>query len=122
MVKIRLKRVGKKNSPFYHIVVADSKKARSGKIIEKIGTYDPLQKPSVVVLDLEKTEEWIKKGAKPTDSAKKMIEIAKGEVKFEKKTKAKYVKEASKAEIVEEEVEAEEAEAETETEETTEEA
>lgn len=94
MVKIRLKRVGKKNRPFYHIVVADSRKARSGKVIEKIGTYNPLVKPSEVVLNLEKTNEWIKKGAKPTDSAKKIIEIAKGEKTFVKKTKNKYVKEA----------------------------
>lgn len=111
MVKIRLKRVGKKNSPFYHIVVADSRKARSGKVIEKIGTYNPLVKPSEVILDLEKTNDWIKKGAKPTDSAKKIIEIAKGEKTFVKKTKSKYVKEKpevkdlEKAEEVEENTE-----------------
>ena len=51
MVKIRLQREGKKKAPFYHIVVADSKCPRDGKIIEKIGTYDPMTEPSTVVLD-----------------------------------------------------------------------
>lgn len=103
MVKIRLKRVGKKNSPFYHIVVADSKRARVGKIIEKVGTYNPLIKPSEIVLDIEKTDEWIKKGAKPTDTAKKIIEIAKGEREFVAKTKNKYKKEETKSEALNEE-------------------
>ena len=51
MVKIRLQREGKKKAPFYHIVVADSKSPRDGKIIEKIGTYDPMTDPATVVLD-----------------------------------------------------------------------
>ena len=49
MVKIRLQRVGAKKAPFYHIVVADSRVARNGKIIEKIGTYDPMTEPATVV-------------------------------------------------------------------------
>lgn len=117
MVKIRLKRVGKKNRPFYHIVVADSKKARSGKIIEKIGTYNPLVKPSEVVLDLEKTDEWIKNGAKPTDSVKKMIEIANGNAKFVEKTKSKYIKAEPEVKDLEEQEVQEEAEEKTENEE-----
>lgn len=108
MVKIRLKRVGKKNSPFYHVVVADSKRASVGKVIEKIGTYNPLKKPSEVILDVEKTEEWIKKGAKPTDTAKKIIEIAKGERKFEPKVKNKYKKEEPAVEVKDENNETEE--------------
>ena len=76
MVKIRLQREGKKKAPFYHIVVADSKSPRDGKIIEKIGTYDPMTKPSTVVLDSEKVAQWIKNGAKPTDTVKKLIENA----------------------------------------------
>lgn len=76
MVKIRLQREGKKKTPFYHIVVADSKCPRDGKIIEKIGTYDPMTEPSTVVLDQEKVAQWIKNGAKPTDTVKALIEKA----------------------------------------------
>ncbi len=76
MVKIRLQREGKKKAPFYHIVVADSKSPRDGKIIEKIGSYDPMTEPSTIVLDSEKVEQWIKNGAKPTDTVKKLIENA----------------------------------------------
>ncbi len=74
MVKIRLQRAGKKKAPFYHIVVADSRSPRDGKIIEQIGTYDPMQEPSVLKLDKEKVEKWIKNGAKPTDTVKRLIE------------------------------------------------
>jgi len=76
MVKIRLQRVGKKKAPFYHIVVADSKSPRDGKIIEKIGTYDPMTKPSTIVLDNEKVATWIKNGAQPTETVKALIEKA----------------------------------------------
>ena len=76
MVKIRLQREGKKNAPFYHIVVADSRSPRDGKIIEQIGTYDPMTEPSTIVLDNAKVEQWIKNGAKPTETVKKLIEKA----------------------------------------------
>ena len=76
MVKIRLQRFGKKKSPFYHIVVADSKSPRDGRIIEQIGTYDPMTEPSTVVVDKEKFEKWIKNGAKPTDTVKALMEKA----------------------------------------------
>ena len=56
MVKIRLQREGKKKAPFYHIVVADSRSPRDGKIIEQIGTYDPMTEPSTIVLDNAKVE------------------------------------------------------------------
>ena len=74
MVKIRLQRFGKKKAPFYHIVVADSRSPRDGKIIEKIGTYDPMTDPATIVLDNEKVQRWIKNGAKPTDTVKALIE------------------------------------------------
>ncbi len=77
MVKIRLKRVGAKKAPFYHIVVADSRSPRDGKIIEQLGTYNPMTEPSEIVLDKEKVEKWIKNGAKPTDTVKALIEKAK---------------------------------------------
>ncbi len=76
MVKIRLQRAGKKKAPFYHIVVADSKSPRDGKIIEQLGTYDPMTNPETIVLDKEKVEKWIKNGAKPTDTVKALIEKA----------------------------------------------
>lgn len=74
MVKIRLQREGKKKAPFYHIVVADSRSPRDGKIIEKLGTYDPMTNPSTIVLDKEKVEKWMKNGAKPTETVKSLIE------------------------------------------------
>ena len=74
MVKIRLQRMGKKKAPFYHIVVADSRSPRDGRIIEQIGTYDPMTDPSTLKLDKEKVEKWIKNGAKPTDTVKYLIE------------------------------------------------
>ena len=85
MVKIRLKRMGKKRKPFYHVVVADARTARDGKIIDKVGTYDPMTTPSTINIDLEKVATWIKNGAKPTDTAKKLIDIA------EKELKNKYI-------------------------------
>jgi small subunit ribosomal protein S16 len=76
MVKIRLQRQGKKKAPFYHIVVADSKSPRDGKIIEQIGTYDPMTKPSTIVINKEKLEQWMKNGAQPTDTVKTLIKNA----------------------------------------------
>ena len=67
MVKIRLQREGKKKAPFYHIVVADSRSPRDGKIIEQLGTYDPMTDPATINIDKEKVEKWIKNGAKPTE-------------------------------------------------------
>lgn len=68
MVKIRLQRAGKKKAPFYHIVVADSRSPRDGKIIEQIGTYDPMTNPSTINVEKEKYEKWLANGAKPTDT------------------------------------------------------
>jgi len=74
MVKIRLQRFGKKKAPYYHIVVADSRSPRDGRIIEQIGTYDPMTEPSTLKLDRKKADEWIKNGARPTDTVKHLIE------------------------------------------------
>ena len=76
MVKIRLQRAGAKKAPFYHIVVADSRSPRDGKIIEKIGSYDPMTNPSTIVIDKEKLATWTKNGANPTESVKALIEQA----------------------------------------------
>ena len=76
MVKIRLQRAGAKKAPFYHIVVADSRSPRDGRIVEQIGTYDPMTNPATIKLNKEKAEQWIKNGAKPTDTVKALIEKA----------------------------------------------
>ena len=76
MVKIRLQRQGKKKAPFYHIVVADSRVSRDGKIIEQIGTYNPMTEPATINIDKERVEKWIKNGAKPTETVKQLIEKA----------------------------------------------
>ena len=73
---IRLQRAGAKKAPFYHIVVADSRSPRDGRIVEKIGTYDPMTNPATINLDKEKVATWIKNGAKPTDTVKALIEKA----------------------------------------------
>ncbi|MCH5325373.1 MAG: 30S ribosomal protein S16 [Eubacterium sp.] len=76
MVKIRLRRMGAKKSPFYRIVVADSRYPRDGRFIEEIGYYDPTKDPSVISLDMEKVNKWIANGAKPTDTVNKLIKIS----------------------------------------------
>lgn len=75
-VKIRLMRLGKKKQPVYRMVVIDSRKARNGRYIEALGRYEPRQDPSLVEVDNEKAVEWLKKGAQPTDRAKKVLEIS----------------------------------------------
>lgn len=74
-VKIRLRRMGAKKSPFYRIVVADSRYPRDGRFIEEIGTYDPTKNPSVINVDVEKANKWIANGAQPTDTVKKILKI-----------------------------------------------
>ena len=72
-VKIRLKRMGAKKKPFYRIVVADSRCPRDGKFIEEIGYYNPLVEEKTVKVDSEKVQQWIKNGAKPTDTVDRLF-------------------------------------------------
>ena len=72
-VKIRLRRMGAKKSPFYRIVVADSRYPRDGRFIEEIGTYNPVVTPSEVKVDAEKAKQWIANGAQPTDTVKALL-------------------------------------------------
>ena len=65
--------MGAKKSPFYRIVVADSRYPRAGRFIEEIGTYNPLTEPSTVKVDAEKVQMWIKNGAQPTDTVKALL-------------------------------------------------
>ena len=72
-VKIRLRRMGSKKSPFYRIVVADSRYSRDGRFIEEIGYYNPLTEPITVKIDDEKAMKWISNGAKPTDTVDRLF-------------------------------------------------
>jgi small subunit ribosomal protein S16 len=71
--KIRLKRMGAKKAPFYRIVVADSRSPRDGRFIEEIGYYDPLKKPAVINVNKDKAQDWIKKGAQPSETVKSLF-------------------------------------------------
>lgn len=72
-VKIRLKRTGMKKIPSYRIVVADSRMPRDGRIIEKLGWYNPLVEPSAIHVDEEKVLRWLKNGAQPTESVEMLL-------------------------------------------------
>jgi small subunit ribosomal protein S16 len=75
-VKIRLTRMGKKKQPSYRVVVVDSRRPRDGAYIEQIGRYDPRQDPSLIEIDNEKAVDWLRKGAQPSDRAKKLLEVS----------------------------------------------
>jgi small subunit ribosomal protein S16 len=75
-VKIRLSRIGKKHAPFYRIVAVDSRKKRDGACIENIGTFDGLA-TKVVVFHEERYNDWISKGALPSDATKKIYKLYK---------------------------------------------
>lgn len=72
-VKIRLTRLGDKKTPFYRIVVADSRKARDGEYVDLLGTFNPLVDKDDVKLDLEKAKKWLANGAQPTDTVKTLL-------------------------------------------------
>ena len=72
-VKIRLSRRGKKDYAFFHIVVADSRAPRDGRIIEQIGHYNPNTNPATISLDGEKALNWLNKGAQPTETARRIL-------------------------------------------------
>ncbi len=72
-VKIRLTRMGDKKSPFYRVIVADSRSPRDGKFIDILGTYNPLTDPAEIKIDNDKARTWIKNGAQPTDTARNIL-------------------------------------------------
>lgn len=72
-VKIRLQRHGKKGKPFFHIVVADARAPRDGKLIEKIGIYNPVTNPATIDLDVDAAVKWLNNGAQPTDTARAIL-------------------------------------------------
>jgi small subunit ribosomal protein S16 len=72
-VKIRLQRHGKKDSAFYHVVVADGRAPRDGKFIEKLGTYNPNSNPATININFDSTLSWLMKGAQPTDTCRAIL-------------------------------------------------
>ena len=75
-VKIRLKRLGEKKSPFYRIIVADSRSPRNGRFIEEIGTYDPNYDPSKLNINAELAKKWLENGAQPTEVVSRIFKEA----------------------------------------------
>lgn len=75
-VKMRLKRMGVKKSPFYRIVVADSRAPRDGKFIEQVGYYDPTKEPMELKVNEELAKKWLSNGAQPTETVEKLLKIA----------------------------------------------
>ncbi|MEW5806663.1 MAG: 30S ribosomal protein S16 [Acidobacteriota bacterium] len=77
MLKIRLRRIGTNKKPFYRFVVSDSRKTPRGSFLEIIGHYNPTTDPPEIVINLEKADEWIKKGAHPSETVRSILEKAK---------------------------------------------
>ena len=75
-VKMRLTRLGDKKSPYYRIVVVDSRKARDGEYIENLGHYNPTSTPAEVVIDAEKAKKWLANGVQPTETVKSLLQNA----------------------------------------------
>jgi len=75
-VKLRLMRMGKTKQPTYRVVAADTRSPRDGRFIEIVGTYEPRAEPSVVKIDNEKALRWLRKGAQPTETVQKLLQIS----------------------------------------------
>jgi small subunit ribosomal protein S16 len=71
--RIRLARVGSKKNPIYRVVVADARSPRDGRFIEIVGRYNPQTDPSTIQLDADKIQDWISKGAQPSDTVKRLL-------------------------------------------------
>lgn len=78
MVKIRLRRQGAKKNPSYRVIVADERSPRDGRFIEELGYYNPLSNPAEIKIDVEKANDWIKKGAQPTETVKSLLSKCNG--------------------------------------------
>jgi small subunit ribosomal protein S16 len=76
-LKLRLQRHGSRNKPFYHVVVTDSRNARNGRFIEKLGYYNPLVEPSIVELKVDRMAHWYKIGARPSDCVGNLLRVKK---------------------------------------------
>ena len=96
MLRIRLRRVGKKKQPSYRIVVADVRAPRDGAIVEQVGIYNPLTDPPTIRVDAEKVKHWISVGAKPSDTVVRILE-REGVVEKTERPTAKVVAEKAEA-------------------------
>lgn len=98
-VKIRLARHGSKGNPYYRIVVADSRSPRDGRNVEEVGRYNPMVNPAMVTFDMEKVDEWIARGAQPTDTVASLLKHFKDQQPVGKPTDEKKLskKAAAKA-------------------------
>ena len=108
MIKIRLARLGRKKRPFYRVVATNSRSPRDGKFLEILGTYDPLQEPSKVSINMDKLNEWVKKGAQLSNRVQHLTDPEKYAelVKNKPKRKPKKAPEAAAEEKAAESTEA----------------
>ena len=112
MIKIRLARLGRKKRPFYRVVATNSRSPRDGKFLEILGTYDPLQEPSKVSINMDKLNEWVKKGAQLSNRVQhltdpeKYAELVKNKPKRKPKKAAEAAPEAAAEEKAVESTEA----------------
>ena len=112
-VKMRLTRMGDKKSPFYRIVVIDSRKARDGEYIDLIGTYAPVKQPAETKINVEKAKDWLAKGVQPTDTVRALL-VTEGILQakpVKKPSKKTLAKEAAAKEAAEKAAKAAEEEA-----------
>jgi small subunit ribosomal protein S16 len=77
VLTIRLSRIGKKKKPFYRVVVIERTRPRDGRVVDAVGTYDPLKKPAEVKLDADRVKHWLSKGAQPSDTVRSFIRLQK---------------------------------------------
>lgn len=78
-LKLRLTRMGSKKRPFYRVVAVNSETRRDGRVLEYVGTYNPMVEPAEIKLDSEKIQKWIDRGAQPSDTVRSLIRKSSGE-------------------------------------------
>ena len=88
-VKLRLKRMGAKRSPYYRIIVADSRSPRDGRFIDQVGTYNPMKADDKYTIKEAETIEWLNKGAQPTDTVKRILTATGVWAKYKESKKTK---------------------------------
>lgn len=114
-VRIRLKRMGKIHAPFYRIVIVDSRKKRDGRVIEEVGTYNPMPNPSEIHVESDRIQYWLGVGAQPSDAVRRMLVLTGDIARFNGKEDAVSrveVSERNRAAAAEEAVKAAESNAE----------
>jgi small subunit ribosomal protein S16 len=77
VLTIRLSRIGKKKKPFYRVVVIERTRPRDGRVVDAVGTYDPLKKPAEIKLDVDRVKHWLSKGAQPSDTVRSFFKLQK---------------------------------------------